>query len=71
MKIQCGDSHAYKQALMLWADDLAKMPREFAQHAMEWRQFMSVWLNDVLRRAGIPHGSELRGKALAGYVFAQ
>lgn len=30
-----------------------------------------VWLHEVLKRAGVPSGTELRGKALAGYVLAE
>ena len=33
--------------------------------------YEGVWLHEVLKKAGVPQGSELRGKALAGYVLAQ
>src|SRR6185503_5449615 len=29
-----------------------------------------VWLSDVLKKAGVPLGADLRGPALAGYVLA-
>jgi Oxidoreductase molybdopterin binding domain len=33
--------------------------------------YQGVWIHDVLKRAGVPQGGELRGKALAGYVLAE
>ena len=30
-----------------------------------------MWLHEVLKRAGVPLASELRGKALASYLLAQ
>lgn len=33
--------------------------------------YEGVWLHEVLKRAGVPQGSELRGKALSSYVVAQ
>jgi hypothetical protein len=33
--------------------------------------YEGVWVNEVLKRAGVPQGSELRGKALASYVLAE
>ena len=64
---------AVKQALTLTADDLAKMPRATVRtmnNGME-TVYEGVWLYDVLKKAGVPQGSELRGKALAGYVLAE
>ena len=64
---------AVKQSLTLSADDLAKMPR--ASVSTECNGIVTlyegVWLHEVLRRAGVPQGGELRGKALAGYVLAE
>ena len=35
-------------------------------------KYEGVWLHEVLKRAGAPQGdSDLRGKALAGYVLAE
>src|ERR1700746_3828062 len=62
-----------KQALTLTADDLAKMPRATVRtmnNGME-TVYEGVWLHDVLKKAGVPQGGELRGKALASYVLAQ
>jgi len=66
-------SGAVKQPLTLSADDLAKMPRasvRVTRHDME-TVYEGVWLHEVLKRAGVPQGSELRGKALASYVLAE
>jgi DMSO/TMAO reductase YedYZ molybdopterin-dependent catalytic subunit len=64
---------AVKQPLTLTAGDLAKMPRasvRTSSNGME-TNYEGVWLHDVLKKAGVPQGSELRGKALAGYVLAE
>ena len=64
---------AVKQPLTLTADDLAKMPRSTVHtmnNGME-TVYEGVWLHEVLKKAGVPQGSELRGKALAGYVLAE
>jgi DMSO/TMAO reductase YedYZ molybdopterin-dependent catalytic subunit len=62
-----------KQALTLSADDLAKMPRasvHTTNNGME-TVYEGVWLHEVLKRAGVPQGGELRGKALASFVLAE
>ena len=61
-----------KQALTLSADDLAKMPRASVRSTNAGMEtvYEGVWLHEVLKKAGVPQGSELRGKALAGYVLA-
>lgn len=62
-----------KQPLTLTADDLAKMPRATVRtmnNGME-TVYEGVWLHEVLKKAGVPQGQELRGKALAGYVLAK
>ena len=64
---------AVKQSLTLTAGDLAKMPRSTVRmmnNGME-TVYEGVWLHEVLKKAGVPQGSELRGKALAGYVLAE
>ena len=62
-----------KQALTLTADDLAKMPRASVRTTNDGMQtvYDGVWLHEVLKRAGVPQGSELRGKALSSYVLAK
>ena len=65
-------SGAVKQPLTLTADDLAKMPRASVKtmnNGME-TVYEGVWLYEVLKRAGVPQGEALRGKALASYVLA-
>ena len=64
---------AVKQALTLTADDLAKMPRSTARTTNNGMEtvYEGVRLHEVLKKAGVPLGSELRGKALASYVLAE
>jgi DMSO/TMAO reductase YedYZ molybdopterin-dependent catalytic subunit len=64
---------AVKQPLTLTADDLAKMPRASVKTTSNGMDtvYEGVWLHEILKRAGVPQGGELRGKALAGYVLAQ
>src|ERR1700683_5019897 len=63
---------AVKQPLTLTADDLAKMPRATVRTTNNGMEtvYEGVWLYEILKRAGAPQGTELRGKALAGYVLA-
>jgi len=64
---------AVKQALTLTADDLARMPRATVRTSNNGMEtvYEGVWLHQVLKKAGVPQGSELRGKALASYVLAE
>jgi len=64
---------AVKQPLSLTADDLAKMPRASARTTNNGMEtvYEGVWLHEVLKKAGVPQGSELRGKALTTYVLAE
>jgi len=64
---------AVKQALTLSADDLAKMPRATVKTTSGGMEtvYDGVWLHEVLKKAGVPLGSELRGKALSSYVIAE
>ena len=64
---------AVKQPLTLTADDLAKMPRASVKTSSNGMEtlYEGVWLHEVLKRAGVPQGEALRGKALAGYVSAE
>ena len=61
-----------KEALNLSADDLSKMPRATVRTSSNGMEtvYEGVWLHDVLKKAGVPQGSELRGKALTSYVIA-
>jgi len=64
---------AVKQELTLSAEDLAKMPRASVTTTSSGMEtvYEGVWLHEVLKKAGVPQGGELRGKALAAYVLAQ
>ena len=64
---------AVKQPLTLRAEDLAAMPRASVRVGSSGMEMVyeGVWLHEVLRKAGVPQGGELRGKALAGYVLAE
>jgi DMSO/TMAO reductase YedYZ molybdopterin-dependent catalytic subunit len=64
---------AVKQALTLSAGDLAKMPRASVKTTSNGLEtvYEGVWLHEVLKRAGVPQGGDLRGKALASYVLAE
>lgn len=64
---------AVTQPLTLTADDLAKMPRASVKTTSGGMEtaYDGVWLHEVLKRAGVPQGAALRGKALAGYVLAE
>ena len=64
---------AVKQALTLSADDLAKMPRATVKTTSGGMEtvYDGVWLHEVLKKAGVPLGGELRGKALSSYVIAE
>jgi DMSO/TMAO reductase YedYZ molybdopterin-dependent catalytic subunit len=60
--------------LTLTAADLAKMPREtatLAERAGSPIAYEGVPLTEILKKAGVPFGKEMRGKALAGYVLAE
>ena len=64
---------AVKQPLTLSAGDLAKMPRASVRTTNNGMEtvYEGVWLHEVLKQAGVPQGSELRGKALSSYVVAE
>jgi hypothetical protein len=55
-------------------DDLAKMPRQTVRIPNPdgtMAVYEGVSLFEVLKKAGVPFGSELRGKALSNYVLAK
>lgn len=63
---------AVTQPLTLTAESLAKLPRarvSLTSHGIE-TSYEGVWLTEILRRAGVPQGEHLRGRALASYVLA-
>jgi DMSO/TMAO reductase YedYZ molybdopterin-dependent catalytic subunit len=60
--------------LALTAADLAKMPRETAALGeMDGSKvsYEGVPLTEILKKAGVPFGKEMRGKALAGYLLVE
>jgi DMSO/TMAO reductase YedYZ molybdopterin-dependent catalytic subunit len=61
-----------KTPLTLTADDLGKMPRATVKTMSNGMEtvYEGVWLHEVLKRAGVPQGEALRGKALSSYVLA-
>lgn len=64
---------AVKQELTLTAGDLAKMPRASVRTSNNGIEtvYEGVWLHDILKAAGVPQGSQLRGKVLASYLLAE
>jgi DMSO/TMAO reductase YedYZ molybdopterin-dependent catalytic subunit len=66
-------SGAVKQPLTLTSDDLAKMPRASVKMTSSGLEttYEGVWLHEILKRAGVPSGSELRGKALTTYLLVE
>jgi DMSO/TMAO reductase YedYZ molybdopterin-dependent catalytic subunit len=61
-----------KQPLTLSADDLAKMPRGTVKTTSSGMEtvYEGVWLSEILKKAGVPQGGDLRNKALTSYVLA-
>jgi DMSO/TMAO reductase YedYZ molybdopterin-dependent catalytic subunit len=60
--------------LTLNASDLAAMPREHVELTEQdggKTTYEGVPLQEILKRAGIPFGRAMRGKALAAYVLAE
>ena len=64
---------AVKRALTLSAGDLAKMPRASVRVAGGAKEMVyeGVWLHEILKKAGVPLGGDLRGMALTSYVLAE
>lgn len=64
---------AVKQELRLTAADLSAMPRATVETKSDGVtvNYQGVWLREVLNKAGVPGGTELRGKALSGYLIAE
>lgn len=62
--------------LALSLADLKNMPNRQTlkvvnPHSKKTEVYQGVPLEDLLRKAGVPHGEALRGKAMASYVFAE
>ena len=64
---------AIAKPFTLTTADLAQMPRAMvtmSNGGIETR-YEGVWMHEILKRAGVPLGEALRGKALATYVIAE
>jgi len=66
---------AVSTPLTLTAEDLKKMPRTTLQvsnsHEKKSETYEGVLLEELLRRAGVPQGDQLRGKLMATCVTAE
>lgn len=64
---------AVQQPLVLTAEDLGGMPRASAKTVSNGVEvvYEGVRIHEILKRAGVPLGPALRGKALASYVLAE
>src|SRR5262245_32016567 len=65
-------SGAIAQPLTLTASDLAGMPRATVTTKNNGitRVYEGVWVSEVLKKAGMKLGTDMRGSALATYVLA-
>jgi DMSO/TMAO reductase YedYZ molybdopterin-dependent catalytic subunit len=61
--------------LVLTVVDLTKMPRKTVSvvnpHDKKKETYEGVLLEELLRRAGVPQGKQLRGSSMASYVIAE
>src|SRR6266852_8240281 len=66
---------AVSSPLVVTAADLKKMPRTTLKvvnpHDKKTEVYEGVALEELLRRAGVPQGEQLRGPLLATYVIAE
>jgi DMSO/TMAO reductase YedYZ molybdopterin-dependent catalytic subunit len=66
---------AVSTPLVLSVADLKKMPRKtltvLNPHDKKTETYEGVLLEDLLEKAGVPHGEDLRGPAMAMYVIAE
>jgi hypothetical protein len=63
-----------EKPLALTLDDLRRLPRKTVKvmnpHDKKEETYEGVLLTELLKRAGVPQGAELRGAAMATYVQA-
>jgi DMSO/TMAO reductase YedYZ molybdopterin-dependent catalytic subunit len=68
-------SGAVSTPLVLTVADLKKMPRKSISvvnpHDKKKETYEGVLLEEILHRAGVPQGEQLRGHAMATYVIAE
>jgi DMSO/TMAO reductase YedYZ molybdopterin-dependent catalytic subunit len=66
---------AVSTPLVLTVADLKKMPRKSISvvnpHDKKKETYEGVLLEEILHRAGVPQGEQLRGRAMATYVIAE
>ena len=66
---------AVSTPLTLTVADLKKMPRKtltvMNPHEKKQETYEGVLLEDLLQKAGVPHGEQLRGAAMVSYVLAE
>jgi DMSO/TMAO reductase YedYZ molybdopterin-dependent catalytic subunit len=66
---------AVSTPLTLTAEDLKRMPRTTLQvsnsHEKKSETYEGVLLEELLRRAGAPHGEQLRGPLMTAYVVVE
>jgi len=66
---------AVSTPLVLTVADLKKMPRKTLSvmnpHDKKTETYEGVLLEEILRRAGVPHGEQLRGPSMATYVLVE
>lgn len=62
-----------KTPMTVTAEDLSRLPRATVKTKNDGVEvvYEGVWLWEVLKHAGAPMGSDLRGKALASYLLAE
>ena len=68
-------SGAVNTPLSLSAADLKKMPRKTISlmnpHEKKQETYEGVPVEEILKRAGVPQGEQMRGSAMASYVLAE
>jgi hypothetical protein len=68
-------SGAVNTSLSLSAADLKKMPRKTISvmnpHEKKQETYEGVAVEEILKRAGVPQGEQMRGSAMASYVLAE
>lgn len=62
-----------KTPLRLTITELEKLPQANIQTQNDGIavNYQGVWLHEILAKAGVPAGTEIRGKALTNYVLAE
>ena len=68
-------SGAVRAPLALTVEDLKKMPRKTVSvvnpHDKKSENYEGVLVEDVLKKAGVPQGEDLKGQLLATYLISK